>query len=181
MLAASWRIAKRRDVGAGLLPARDSAPPRLVGLSSPAAQALRGQRGSLFAWLGGASVIALLLGALSASVSEGISKSLDEQFQKLGTSLNSAEGFLGMEFLFLVLAVSLLVCFQIAGAREEEAEQRLETLFALPVGRRRWLAGRLAVAALAAVAVALVAGLLACSAPPPPAPGYRSRTCSRRG
>ena len=60
-----------------------------------------------------------------------------------------------------MLALSLFVCFQIAAAREEEAEQRLETLLALPVGRRRWLAGRLAVAALGAAAIALVAGLLA--------------------
>jgi ABC-2 type transport system permease protein len=161
LLAVSWRIAERRDVGAGLLPARDSAPPRLVGLSSPAAQALRGQRGSLLAWFAGAALIAALLGALADSVSEGISGNLDEQFQKLGTSLNSAEGFLGMEFLFLVFAVCLFVCFQIAGAREEEVEQRLETLLALPVGRRRWLGGRLALAALGAAAISLLAGLLA--------------------
>ena len=50
---------------------------------------------------------------------------------------------------------------QIVSVRGEEAEQRLETLLALPVGRSRWLAARLLVAAAAAVLVALVAGLLA--------------------
>ena len=113
------------------------------------------------AWLAGTGLVALLLGALADSVSGGISGDLDAQFRKLGTSLEQAKGFLGLEFLFLVLAVCLFVCFQIAAAREEEAEQRLETLLALPVGRRRWLAGRLAVAALGAAAIALVAGLLA--------------------
>jgi len=161
LLAASWRIAARRDIGAGLLPARDSAPPRSAGLSSPAAQAVRAQAGGLCAWLAGTGLVALLLGALADSVSGGISGDLDAQFRKLGTSLEQAKGFLGLEFLFLVLALSLFVCFQIAAAREEEAEQRLETLLALPVGRRRWLAGRLAVAALSAAAIALVAGLLA--------------------
>jgi ABC-2 type transport system permease protein len=160
LLVASWRIAARRDIGAGLLPARDSSPPSLAGLSSPTAQALRGSRGLLLAWVTGIAAVAVILGALSASVSEGISANLDEQFQKLGVSLNSAQGFLGMEFFFLVLAVCLFVCFQVAGAREEEAEQRLETLLALPVGRRRWLGGRLALAALAAAVLALVGGVL---------------------
>jgi ABC-2 type transport system permease protein len=161
LVLASWRIAVRRDVGAGLLPAHDSAPPNLAALSSPTALALRLQRGSLLAWLLGASAIAVILGALSASVSEGISGNLDERFRQLGTSLSSPEGFLGIEFLFLVLAVCLFVCFQLASAREEEADQRLETLLAQPVSRRRWLGGRLALAASTAAVLALVAGLLA--------------------
>jgi ABC-2 type transport system permease protein len=57
--------------------------------------------------------------------------------------------------------ISLFSCSQIAAARHEESEQRLETLLALPVSRWRWLAGRLALAVAGAVALALVAGLLA--------------------
>ena len=45
-----------------------------------------------------------------------------------------------------MLAVSLFACSQVAAARREEAEQRLETLLALPVEPRRWLGGRLALA-----------------------------------
>jgi polyether ionophore transport system permease protein len=161
LVLAAGRISERRDVGAGLLPARDSAQADLRGLSSPSAQALREQRGSLTAWLIGCSAVALLLGVLSATASEGISDNLNDQFRKLGTSLSSAEGFLGLEFLFLILAICLLVCFQLAAAREEEAEQRLETLLSLPVGRRRWLGGRLGVAMLAAAVIALAAAVLA--------------------
>ena len=47
-----------------------------------------------------------------------------------------------------VLAIGLFACSQIAAARREEADQRLETLFALPVGRAGWLGGRLALAVL---------------------------------
>ena len=162
LVVAAGRIAERRDIGAGVLAARDSAPPsltllvvaggpraaRAARLAARLARSARGRSRSCSA-------------CCPPPSSEGISKDLDEQFQKLGTSLSSAEGFLGLEFLFLILAVCVFVCFQLAGAREEEAEQRLETLLALPVGRRRWLAGRLAVAALAAAALALVAGLLA--------------------
>ena len=147
LLAASWRIAARRDIGAGLLPARDSAPPRTPGSRRPRRRRCARSAGGLFAWLVGAGLFALLLGALADSVVRRHLGRPRRQFRSSARRCEHAKGFLGLEFLFLVLAVSLFVCFQIAAAREEEAEQRLETLLALPVGRRRWLAGRLAVAA----------------------------------
>ena len=49
-------------------------------------------------------------------------------------------------FIFFILAVSLFVCAQIGAARQEEADERLETLLALPVGRSGWLGGRLLLA-----------------------------------
>jgi ABC-2 type transport system permease protein len=64
-------------------------------------------------------------------------------------------------FLFIVLALSLFACAQVAAARHEESDEHLETLFALPVGRRRWLAGRLVTAAGAAAVLGLGAGFSA--------------------
>ena len=94
--------------------------------------------------------------------SAGISTSLVRQIRKLGSgSILTPSGYLAFVFIFFVLAVSLLGCAQIGAARHEEAEQRLETLLAMPVGRRRWLGGRLVLAAGGAVAVALAAGLFA--------------------
>ena len=71
------------------------------------------------------------------------------------------KGYLGFSFLFFVLRVSLFACSQIAAARHEEADQRLETLLALPVSRRRWLGGRLVLAVAGAAAISLSAGVLA--------------------
>jgi ABC-2 type transport system permease protein len=51
------------------------------------------------------------------------------------------------------------VCAQVGAARHEESEQQLETLLALPVGRLEWLGGRLLLAAVAAAALSLIAGL----------------------
>ncbi len=65
-----------------------------------------------------------------------------------GGSITTPTGYVGLLFLFFVLAVSLFACSQIAAARREEADERLETLLALPSSRRRWLAGRLALAAV---------------------------------
>jgi polyether ionophore transport system permease protein len=158
MLVAAERISLRRDVGAGLLPARDRAAPRLRLLSSPIALALRTLRGGLVAWLTGVVAVALILGVLADSVSSALSPSLREQFAKLGAAADTAESFLGFAFLFFVLGLSLFACFQLAAAREEATEQRLETLLALPVGGGRWFAGRLALAAAATAGLALVAG-----------------------
>jgi ABC-2 type transport system permease protein len=162
LLVLAAKLAVRRDIGTGLLRARDSAPPRLALLSSPTAQALRSERTSLLAWLGGVGVFAYILGEVAkSSSSAGISKSVNRELGKLGTgSIATPTGYLGFTFIFFVLAISLFACAQIGAARREEADEHLETLLALPVGRRGWLAGRLVLATVAAAALSLAAGLL---------------------
>jgi ABC-2 type transport system permease protein len=161
-IALAARIAARRDVGTGIISGRDSSEPRLSLLSSPSAQALRRERGSLLVWLGGVGVFAYILGVLAkSSSSAGISKNLEREVEKLGAgSIATPSGYLGVTFIFFVLAVSLFACAQIGAARREEAGEQLETLLAQPVGRRRWLGGRLALASAGAVAISLAAGLL---------------------
>ena len=163
LLVAAGALAVRRDIGSGLLPSQDSAPPRLRLLRSPAAQAVRSERGVLAAWLVGVGAFALLMGVVSdAATPDVISENVQRQLEKLGTgSVVTPSGWLGFSFIFFMLAVSVFCCMQIASIRGEEGDRRLETLLALPVGRRRWLAGRLMVAAAGAAAVALAAGALA--------------------
>jgi ABC-2 type transport system permease protein len=163
LCAAAGSIAVRRDVGTGLLEGRDRSEPRLYLLSSPTALTLRGELGGLAAWIVGTGSFALLVGILSASFTEdNIPAGLREQLRKLGgTSIATPAGALGFYFLLFALAISLFACAQISAARRDEAEQQLETLFALPVARRRWLAGRLLLAVAGAAAIALGAGLLA--------------------
>jgi polyether ionophore transport system permease protein len=163
LLIAASAIAVRRDIGRGLLPSRDSAPARLRLLGSTSAQALRSERAGLVAWLVGVGGFALLMGILSSAITPDIvSDELQEQLEKLGGgSIVTPAGWLGFSFVFLLLAVSLFSCMQVGSIRSEEADQRVETLLAQPVSRRRWLGGRLLVAAGGAAAVALAAGVLA--------------------
>jgi ABC-2 type transport system permease protein len=163
LLGVSAVIALYRDIGSGLLPARDDAEPRFGLLGSPTAQALRSERGSLIAWLLATGAFAFVLGVIANSVSSaGLSQHVQQELAKLGASaIATPAGYLGFTFLFFILAISLFCCSQVAMARREESDQQLETLLALPVGRRGWLAGRLLLAAGAAVVLSLVAGLLA--------------------
>jgi ABC-2 type transport system permease protein len=162
LLVGAGALMTRRDIGSGLLAARDSAPPRLRGLGSPAALAARDGSGGLAMWAVGIGVFAFLIGVISDSVTSGISDDLERQLRKVGSaSIATPSGYLGFAFIFFVLAVSLFACMQIAAARREEAEGRLETLLSLPLARSKWLAGRLVLAAVGAAALSLLAGVLA--------------------
>jgi ABC-2 type transport system permease protein len=156
-------IGAGRDLGSGLLRARDTSAPRLHLLSSPTAQALRESRGSLLAWLAGIGVFAFVLGLISQGISAaGISKSLQDQIAKLGAgSILTPVGYLGFVFLFFVLALSVFACAQVGAAHRDESDQQLETELSLPVSRASWLGGRLALAAGAAAILSLAAGLFA--------------------
>ena len=70
-------------------------------------------------------------------------------------------GYLAFVFIFFVLAVSLFACAQVGAARHEEAEERLETLLALPVGRRALARRPAAARRRRRGAISLAAGLLA--------------------
>jgi len=162
LIAVAARMSATRDVGTGVLPARDTAPPRLTLLSSPAAQALRAERGSLMVWAGSFAAFAVILGMIAPSISAaGITPTVRKEFAKLGAgSILTPTGYLAFVFIFFILAVTLFVCGQVGAARGEESEEQLETLLAQPVSRVQWLGGRLLLAAGAATALSLLAGLL---------------------
>jgi polyether ionophore transport system permease protein len=162
LLIFAARISASRDIGTGILPTRDSSPPHTRLLSSPTAQALRTERGSLIAWTVCFAAFALILGMVAPSVSSaGISTSIKREIAKLGSgSIITPTGYLSFVFIFFILAMTLFVCGQVAAAWHEESEERLETLLALPVSRLRWLGGRLLLAVAGAVALALVASLI---------------------
>lgn len=163
LLGIAAALADTRDIGAGLLASQDTSRPGFGLLSSPTAHALRSERASLLVWLGAVGAFALIIGVISKSISSaGISKQLQDEFAKLGTgSVVTPTGYIGFSFIFFVLVLSLFGCSQVAAARHEESDERLETVLALPVGRRQWLWGRLWLASAAAIVISLSCGLFA--------------------
>jgi len=162
LLALAAGLARRRDVGAGLFPRDDSADPRLWLLSSPTAQAVRSQATVVIAWLAATAAFLMILGVVSHSLSTAdVPANAQRQIAKLGSgSIVTPTGYIAFLFLFVALAICLFGCTQISALRRDE-EQHLESVLAQPVSRSSWLAGRLILAAFAAAAIALAAGIAA--------------------
>ena len=161
LLAASLALERRRDVGGAVFaPHEGRTRPHLRLLGSPTLFAVRCERISFAVWVLATGGYALVIGTTSKNVAAGLSATVKQQLHKLGQlQIGTASGYLGLTFLFFVLAISLFCCSQLGASRNEEAEGRLETLFALPQSRAAWLVGRLLLAASGATLLALVAAL----------------------
>lgn len=162
LLAAAAHIGAARDIGTGVVPARDTSDPDDRLLSSTTAQALRSERGSLLVWTTAVAAFAFMIGGISKSISTAIvSGRTRHQIEKYGgQSILTPTGYLSYVFLFFILAVSYFACAQVAAAQREEAAHRLDTLLALPVSRRGWLGGRLVLGACGIALLSFTAGLL---------------------
>jgi ABC-2 type transport system permease protein len=156
---ATLAVARRRDVATGLVGGGHA--PRSHGrlLGSPLRAAIRGEGPTLATWLIGAGVFAALIGGFSKSIAEEARKA--NLHSTLGTDYTTPGGYLALTFVFFALVVALFAASHLNGIRDEEGSGRLETLLALPVARSRWLSGRVAIAAVASVALALLTGILA--------------------
>jgi ABC-2 type transport system permease protein len=161
MLSAAGRIAGVRDIGTGLLAGVEARDPHRRGLGSVAGFAVRGELTVTAAWVIAVAAFGVILGLISASVSAaGIPPALRHQLARMGGgSVATPAGYLGFAFLSFVVAVSVFACSQIATARGEELAGRVATTLALPVGRARWLATRLSLAAAAAGVISLTAAI----------------------
>jgi ABC-2 type transport system permease protein len=155
-------LERRRDVGTGLFAARaTTGKPHLRLLRSPTLFAVRAEAVTFVVWAAGVGGFAFILGLLAKTVaSMSLPANLRQEVSKLGAGgLSTVSSVLGLYFIFFVLAMSLFCCGQLGAARDEEAQGRLETLFALPEGRISWLTGRLVLAVAGATLIGIVAGL----------------------
>ena len=163
---ASMRIVGRRDLGASLLAHSDDRAPRHLGLGSSTAFSLRESLNGLIGWALGLGLTAFVFGFISKAVADlartsaGIRKHV-ESTMSARIDIASAEGYLAIVFVFLAVALSLYAVTHATAARAEEDTGRLDTLLAGPLGRRSWLGGRLVVAVLGSVALAVAMALAA--------------------
>ena len=150
-------IAARRDLGASLSPRHVLPRSRDRLLGSTSRLAVRTELPTLVVWVVAAGTFAAILGAFAKSIADQASKIHLHAF----TQVTTASGYLALSFVLFTLAVSLFATSHISAIRDDESSGRLETLFALPIARRSWLVGRLAVATGSSVALALMVGVLA--------------------
>ncbi len=159
--AATVICAARRDAGSGLVVRSGRSRSRLRLLDGPGLLALRLERWVALAWIAGLAALAALFGVVAESAAEanvGV-KAVEQAVGRLGGRAGGASAWIGYEFLYLAALVGFAAAGQVAAIRSEEAEGHLDHLLARPLGRTRWLAGRLGFTATFMIAVAAAAGI----------------------
>ncbi|ROS78931.1 ABC transporter permease [Cellulomonas sp. PhB143] len=154
------RLTARRDLGAGLLPARAGRAQARPGLRGPFALAWRQQWTSVVAWGAGVAVLALASGTFADETGdlEAMVEDNDVAAQVFGGG-DLSDAFAAVMVLFMVLGIGGWAVSSVLRARAEEASGRLEPVLAASVSRGRWLGAQLAVTAVGTVVLLVVSGL----------------------
>lgn len=150
----------RRDLGAGIVPARPGpaeAGPRLAG---SVGLAWRLQRGSVIGWSVGTFTMGLLLGSFSESIARMVedNPTLADYFATTGAT-DIVEAFFATSLLLLALGASGFAVSSALRTRSEESSGRLEPVLATGLSRPRWLFGSLLVTLAGTLVVVAVGGL----------------------
>ena len=154
----AW-LASRRDVGNGVVVARDRTDVRPFGLTSDAAFVVREQLGSIVAWLVGIAAGGFALGIVAEVADDALSRSSVDVLHRLGVSGSLVHEYFGVAFLLLAATIALVPAPQLTSAAEDETDGRLALLLTLPVARWRHFTTRLAVAIAAVTAAGLFAAV----------------------
>jgi ABC-2 type transport system permease protein len=163
LLVAVAALLVRRDVGAGVLPARLGSAAAPPWLRSPLGLAWRLQRGALLGWAIGSAVAGLSFGVIAQDMVQFAEE--DPETAKILATLGGA-GSITDIFLAAILSwIGMLAAGYAVQAtlrlRAEEAELRAEQVLATAVPRTGWAGSHLLVAAVGSAVVLAVGGLLA--------------------
>ncbi|SFK15372.1 ABC transporter permease [Cellulomonas sp. KH9] len=150
-------LVRRRDLGTGLLPERPGpARGRVAGLVG---LAWRSRRTAVLSWGTGVVVTGALIGVLAAAVVDFVDGDADLA-AILGEPDDAVAAVLALYVVVLAVAAAAYVATAVGAARADETSGRAAGLLVLPVPRVRWLGAHVGLAAVAATAMMLLAGLL---------------------
>jgi ABC-2 type transport system permease protein len=155
----AYVVFDRRDVGAGLWPARPGPARAPVGLRSSLGLAWRLQRGSLTGWAFGLFVGGIAYGSIGDDVKDllGDSEYAQDVFGAGGPDL--VDSFYAAAALMLALIACGFTISSALRARGEENDGRVESLLATALPRGRWLASHLAITLAGTVGIVVAGGL----------------------
>ena len=163
LLAVVAALVTRRDVGAGVLPARLGPAAAPAWLRSPLGLAWRLQRGALIGWAVGAAVAGLSFGGIAQDMVQFAEQ--DPETAKALASLGGAGSITDIYLAAVLSWIGMLAAGYAVQAtlrlRSEEAELRAEQVLATATSRTGWAGSHLVVAAVGAGVVLGVGGLLA--------------------
>jgi ABC-2 type transport system permease protein len=158
---AAAALGRRRDVGAGLIPARPGRSEARPSLAGAGALAWRLQRGGLIGWTAGVAVGAGVFGAIAHDIRDavGANAGAARVLADLGGSGTLVDSYLAWVLGLTGVAAAAFGVGAVLRLRSEETGLHAEPLLATAVTRWRWAASHLATAGLGIVALLLVSGL----------------------
>jgi ABC-2 type transport system permease protein len=160
-VAAAYALSARRDLGAGLLPARIGPATASPGLRSPLALAWRLQRGALFGWAAGFAVIGTVFGLVATTVSAVITANPQMMafFARLGGGAQPGDVVFTLYLIAFGPVIAVYAISAVLRLLSEEGEWLADPVLAAPVSRVRWASSHIFVVALGQVAVLAALGL----------------------
>jgi ABC-2 type transport system permease protein len=161
VLTIAYQLLPRRDLGAGLLPARPGPANAPSSLSSPIGLAWRLQRGTLIGWTVGSVIVAAVFGSIANGISDlvGGSEQVREIMERMGGTQSLVDSFIAAIAGMFGLVTAMYAIQATLRARIEETGERAEPVLATGVGRVSWVASHLAFAVLGSAVLLAFAGL----------------------
>jgi polyether ionophore transport system permease protein len=160
LVALSILLARRRDIGAGLLPQRQGAseaPPLLAG---PFGLAWRSQRAAFLGWLTAFVLLSLVVGQIVTRIGDMLSTPVARQLiAVLGGVDEVTKAFVAVELSFIAVFASAYGISSTLRLMGEESAMRADLILSTPTGRLRWALGHLTVALVGTGILMLATGL----------------------
>ncbi|MGB3892900.1 MAG: ABC transporter permease, partial [Mycolicibacter sinensis] len=158
----AYRLAARRDVGAGLLADRPGPRRAAPALAGAFGLAWRLDRGALLLWTTGLALYGLLVGSVVHGIGDEVgSDSARDIVVRLGGTAALEQAFVAVAFTMLGMVAAAFAVSLVLRLHQEEAAGRAETLSAGSLGRDRWLASHLVIALAGSAVAILAAGVVA--------------------
>ena len=163
LLALSFALSARRDLGAGLLPDRPGPAEAAPRFRSALALAWRLQRGSLLAWTAGFAVLGLTFGFVARTALDQFftDPNIRDALARVGGTARLSDAYLAVFLMILTPFVAAYAVMALLKLRSEETESRGEPVLATGVGRLGWAASHLAFALIGPGIVLVATGLAA--------------------
>lgn len=159
LLAVAVVLAHRRDLGAGLWPARPGPAAAARGLLTPSGLARRLLTGTFLGWAVGLFLFAVAFGSL-ANALEGMVEDIPDLGEWIALDLEDlTRSFAAVMLSFLAIGPAALSVWGVLQLRGEERAGRVEGVLVSGVSRTRLLTGWVAVVVVAAVLTQALLGL----------------------
>jgi ABC-2 type transport system permease protein len=163
LVALAFRLARARDLGGGIFPARPGPARAAAYLRSVGALGWRMQRGGLIGWGVGLLLFGAVLGAIADSIAEilGTSAQAHDIIERMGGQSGIVDAYLASCMNILGLVVAFFAIGATVRLRTEETSGRAEPLLTTGTARTRWAASHLVYPVLGSAVLLALGGAAA--------------------